>query len=166
MRCYRQYCLYWRDEETKETTCFFIGSRFATATVQKPLDEEIERHIAEYGVTEFVVGHYGNFDLEVIGALQRAKKRHPEVTLLLLIPYHPYDRPIKPPAGFDGTYYPEGLEQIPKRLAIVRANRYMVDHSGYLIAYIHGGGNSRDLAQYAKRREARGLIHVAELTIS
>lgn len=149
----------------KEKTCFFIGSRFATSAVQKPLDEAIERHIAEYGVTEFVVGHYGSFDLEVIGALRRAKKRHPEMTLLLLLPYHPYDRPIDPPAGFDGTCYPEGLERVPKRLAIVRANRYMVDHSGYLIAYIHGVGNSRDLAQYAKKREARGLIHVEELIV-
>lgn len=147
----------------KEKTCFFIGSRYATSELQKPLDEAIERHIVEYGVTEFVVGHYGNFDMEVIGALRRAKKRHPEVTLLLLIPYHPHDRPIEPPEDFDGTYYPEGMERVPKRLAIVRANRYMVEHSGYLIAYVHGVGKSRDLTEYAQRREKRGLIHVERL---
>jgi len=145
------------------STCFFIGSRYATDVVQKPLDKAIERHIVEYGVTEFVVGHYGNFDGEVIGALQRAKKYHPEVALLLLVPYHPYDRPIDPPKGFDGTYYPEGMERVPKRLAIVRANRFMVDHSDYLITYIHGVGKSRDLAEYARRREKRGLIHVEDL---
>lgn len=145
------------------STCFFIGSRYATPEVQKPLDEAIERHIVEYGVTEFVVGHYGNFDMEVIGALRRAKKRHPEVTLLLLIPYHPHDQPVDPPKDFDGTYYPEGMERVPKRLAILRANRYMVDHSGYLIAYVHGVGKSRDLAEYAQRREARGLIRVEKL---
>jgi len=146
------------------STCFFIGSRYATSVVRKPLDEAIERHIVDYGVTEFVVGHYGGFDLEVIGALRRAKKRHPGITLLLLIPYHPHDRPVEAPEGFDGTYYPEGMERVPKRLAIIRANRYMVEHSGYLIAYINGVGKSRDLAEYAKRREARGLICVEELT--
>lgn len=145
------------------STCFFIGSRYATDVVAGPLDEAIERHIAEYGVTEFVVGHYGNFDMEVTGALRRAKKRHPEVTLLLLIPYHPHDHPISPPKDFDGTYYPEGMEQVPKRLAIVRANRYMVEHSEYLIAYVNGVGKSRDLAEYARRREKRGLIHVEDL---
>lgn len=146
-------------------TCFFIGSRYATAAVQKPLGEAIERHILEYGVTEFVVGHYGNFDSEVMGALRKAKKRHPEVTLLLLIPYHPHDRPIYLPKDFDSTYYPEGMERVPKRLAIIRANRYMVDHSDYLIAHIRGVGKSRDLVQYALRREKRGMIHVEELLI-
>lgn len=147
------------------STCFFIGSRYATSAVQKPLDEAIERHIVEYGVEEFVVGHYGSFDLEVIAALRRAKKRHPEVTLLLLTPYHPHDRPIEPPEGFDGTYYPEGMERVPKKLAIIRADRYVVDHSDYLIAYIHGVGRSRDLAEYARRREKRGSIHVEMLMI-
>ena len=141
-------------------TCFFIGSRYATAAVQKPLGEAIERHILEYGVTEFVVGHYGNFDSEVMGALRKAKNRHPEVTLLLLIPYHPYDRPIYPPKDFDGTYYPESMECVPKRLDIMRANRYMVDHSDYLIAHIQGGGKSRDVVQYAVQREKSGMIHV------
>ena len=31
--------------------------------------ETIERHITEYGVSEFVVGRYGNFDRLVIRAL-------------------------------------------------------------------------------------------------
>lgn len=145
------------------STCFFIGSRYAASEVRKPLDEAIERHIVEYGVNEFVVGHYGNFDMEVIGALRRAKKRHPEVTLYLLIPYHPQDRPVDPPKDFDGTFYPEGMERVPPKLAILRANRYMVDHSDYLIAYIHGVGKSRDLTEYAQRREMRGLIQVEEL---
>lgn len=145
------------------STCFFIGSRYATDAVRKPLDEAIERHIVEYGVTGFIVGHYGNFDLEVIAALRRAKKRHPEVTLLLLTPYHPHDRPIEPPEGFDGTYYPEGMERVPKKLAIIRANHYVVDHSDYLIAYIHGVGRSKSLAEYARRREKRGSIHVEML---
>ncbi len=48
---------------------------------------------------------------------------------------HPFDRPIPTPPGFDGTFYPPGMETVPKRAAIVRANRYMVDHSDYLIAY-------------------------------
>lgn len=143
--------------------CFFIGSRYATEAVQKPLDEVIEQHIVEYGVTEFVVGHYGNFDREVITALSRAKKRHPEVTLLLLTPYHPHDRPIDPPKDFDGTFYPEGMEQVPPKLAIIWANQYMVNHSDYLIAYVHGVGKSRDLTEYAKKREKRGLIQVKEL---
>lgn len=48
----------------------------------------------EYGVTEFFVGHYGRFDALAAHAVKDAKKRHLEVTLMLLLPYHPFDRPI------------------------------------------------------------------------
>ncbi len=68
-------------------------------------------------------------------SVEAAKKRHPEVTLNLLLPYHPYDRPIPTPHGFDGTFYPPGMDMISKCATIIWANRYMVDHSNYLIAY-------------------------------
>ena len=43
-------------------TCFLIGSHLSPDTLSPLLDEAIERHIAEYRVTEFVVGRYGRFD--------------------------------------------------------------------------------------------------------
>ena len=116
------------------SVCFFIGHREAGEEVLPALAEAVERHITEYGVTEFVVGQYGNFDRLAAKAVKAAKKRHPAMTLTLLLPYHPYDRPIPVPEGFDRTYYPPGMETIPKRAAIIRANRYMVDNSAYLIA--------------------------------
>ncbi len=141
-------------------TCFFIGHREAPDTLLPVLAAEVERHIVEYGVTDFVVGKYGRFDSIAAHSVKEAKKRHPEVTLTLLLPYHPFDRPIPTP-GFDGTFYPPGMEAVPKRVAIVRANRYMVDHSGYLIAYAwHPASNARELVEYAQRREKRGSICV------
>ena len=43
-------------------SCFFIGHREAPDTVLPLLQETVNRHIECYGVTEFIVGHYGNFD--------------------------------------------------------------------------------------------------------
>ena len=55
--------------------------------------------------------------------------------------------------GFDGTYYPDGLEQVPRRFAIVQANKIMVDASDWLIAYVrHGASNSGKILEYAQRR--------------
>lgn len=96
----------------------------------------VEQHIVEYGVTEFFVGHHGRFDALAARAVKNAKKRHSGVTLTLLLPYHPIDRPIKVPEGFDRTFYPPGMETVPKKVAIVRANRYMADTCDYLIAYV------------------------------
>lgn len=142
-------------------TCFFIGHREAPDSLLPILDAEVERHITEYGVTDFVVGRYGRFDGMAAKCVKAAKKRHPEVTLTLLLPYHPYDRPIPTPPGFDGTFYPPGMETVPKRVAIVRANRYMVEHSDYLIAYAwHPASNAQDLVEYARKLEKGGEIGV------
>lgn len=67
------------------------------------------------------------------------------------------------PKGFDGTFYPNGLEKVPFRLAIVEANRKMVERSGYLISYCHHIGNTRNIVEYAQKREKKGLIKVTLL---
>ena len=96
--------------------------------------------------------------------VKAAKKRHPEVTLTLLLPYHPYDRPTPTPSGFDGTFYPPGMEKVPKRAAIIRANRYIVDHSNYLIAYVwHPASNVQNLVEYAMKRKMQSLIKITVL---
>lgn len=93
-----------------------------------------------------------------------AKVHHPEITLSMLIPYHPSERSVELPLGFDNSFYPPGMEKVPRRLAIVRANRYMVDHVDYLIVYVwHPGSNARDLVEYAKKREKKHLLNVTEL---
>lgn len=143
-------------------SCFLIGSHLSPDTLSPLLDEAIERHIAEYGVTEFVVGRYGRFDQLAAEALRRAKERHPGIRLRLLIPYHPAQRPVDIPPGFDDTCYPEGMETVPKRLAILRAGQIAAGESGYLIAS-PGFGGSRTITDYALRQEKRGLIQVTLL---
>ena len=144
--------------------CFFIGHREAGDELLPALTAAVERHITEYSVTSFMVGRYGNFDKLAARVVIDAKKRHPEVTLTLLLPYHPFDRPIPVPVGFDGTFYPPGMETVPKRAAIIKANYYMADHSSHLIAYAwHPASNARDLVEYAQTREKKGTIHVENL---
>ena len=145
-------------------SCFFIGHREASTEILPALESAIEQHISEYGVTEFIVGGYGGFDRLAASAVIRAKRQHPQITLVLLLPYHPAERPIEKPKGFDSTYYPPDMEKVPSRLAIVRANRYVVDHVDYLIAYAwHSASNARELAEYAQKRERKGLITVTML---
>ena len=128
------------------------------------LIQVVEKHISEYGITEFVVGGYGGFDHLAARAVISLKKQYPQITLSLLIPYHPAERPIETPAGFDNTYYPPGMEKVPRKLAIVRANRYMVDHVDYLIAYAwHPASNARDLVEYAYKRAIKERITITNL---
>ena len=143
-------------------TCFFIGHRNAPETVRPLLNAAVEWHITEYGVTEFVVGHYGRFDYMAAGAVRKAKERHPEVTLTLLLPYYPFDHDTE---DYDRTYYPEGLETVPRPYAIVWANEHMIKTCDYLICYDAGlVGNIGRLAKKALRRQAQGKIRVENLT--
>ena len=142
-------------------TCFFIGSRHTPDNIKEQLVEVIEKHIVEYGVTIFTVGHYGNFDSLVISLLKEMKKKYTDIELYLLCPYA-LNQKREAPEGFDGTFYPEGLETVPFRLAIVQANRYMVKNSDYLIAN-PGIGNSRKIVEYAQGREKKCLIKVTLL---
>jgi len=142
--------------------CFFIGNRHTTSSIKEQLTQAIEKHIIEYGVTTFTVGRYGNFDGMVLSALREAKKRHEDIHLYLLTPYA-LTQKIDTPEGFDGTFYPEGLEKVPFRLAIVQANRYMVQNSDYLITYSHGVGNTRNIVDYAQKLEKKGSIKITLL---
>ena len=144
-------------------SCFFIGHREADERLLPVLKNAIEQLIAE-DVSYFYVGGYGGFDRIAGTAVKQEKKLHPGIVLNLVLPYHPAERPIDTPAGYDGTYYPEGLENVPRQYAIVRANKIMVDTSDWLIAYVrHGASNSRKLLEYAQRREKKGLIRVINL---
>lgn len=144
-------------------TCFFIGHRETSDSIFPALVQAVERHVTEYGVTEFTVGHYGNFDRLAARAVLKAKERHPQVTLFLLLPYHPADRPIPAPEGFDGTFYPPGMERVPKRAAIVRANRYMADHCDFLIACAwHPASNARELVDYAQAWGTARVVNLAD----
>lgn len=145
-------------------TCFFIGHREAGDELLPILAAAVERHITEYDVADFVVGNYGHFDGLAAKTVKDAKKRHPAVTLTLLLPYHPFTRRMETPEGYEATFYPPGMETVPRKVAIVRANRYMVDHSTHLIAYAwHPASNARDLVEYAQIKEKQGLIHVENL---
>lgn len=145
-------------------TCFFIGHHDVGEDVLPLLEKAVAYHITEYHVTGFCVGCYGAFDRIAARAVKEAKLHHPEITLTQLLPYHPYGHPNPVPNGFDDTYYPPGMESVPKKFAIIRANKHMIDNSTHIIAYAwHSLGNAGDLVKYARKREEKGLIHVENL---
>lgn len=145
-------------------SCFFIGHREAPESLAPFLAEAIERHITEFGVTEFIVGSYGAFDRMVARQLAGIKKHCSEINIMLLTPYHPAERKANLPKGFEICFYPPGLECVPKRLAILRANKYMIEHSDHLITFVwHTASNARNLLEHAKRLELQGRIRIENL---
>ena len=145
-------------------SCFFIGHRDLSEDYFPALVEAILTHIQEYGVTDFLVGRYGAFDRMVARAVIQAKMQFPYISLTLLLPYHPGERPVALPSNFDGSFYPPGLEKVPRRLASIQANKYAVSHSDYLIAAVwHPASNARALLEYGQSLVAKGQLKICNI---
>lgn len=131
-------------------SCFFVGHRDASETLYPLMVREVERHIIDYGVMEFIVGQYGRFDSMAARVVREVKKRYPGIRLILLLAYL-NNKAL--PTGFEESIYPDGLEFVPKRYAILRANRSMVERCDYIIAFVSRniGGASQCLT-YAQKR--------------
>lgn len=141
-------------------SCFFIVHREADERLLPRLESVSERLIWEENVRYFYVGGYGGFDRVAAASVKRLKQKY----TMLVLPYHPTERIAEAQDGFDGTYHPEGSENTPKKYAIVRANRIMVDTCDWLVCYVrHGASNSKKLLDYAQRRAARGLIQIESI---
>ena len=147
-----------------ERCCFFIGHREAPESLLPILIKEVERHIVEYGVSSFIVGNYGNVDHLAARAVLASKEKYPHITLTMLLPYHPAEKSIDLPKGFDGSVYPDDQEGVPRRFAIPRANRWAIDHSDFLICYItHLGSNAVKYLDYGRRREKTGSMRITRI---
>lgn len=146
-------------------TCSFFGHSNAPLTVYPALATAIERHITEYGVNEFLVGQYGNFDSMAKRAVAAAKERHPEIKLDVMVPYLPEpSRQAALDRDVDHIIYPEGLETVPRKFAISRLNQIMVRDSDYAIAYVtHTWGGAYNTMKAAQKLEREGKLTIQNL---
>lgn len=76
-------------------SCFFIGHREADERLLPRLELVIDRLIRDEDVRYFYVGSYGGFDRIAAAAVKRAKQKYPGITLMLVLPYHPAERPTE-----------------------------------------------------------------------
>ena len=145
-------------------SCFFIGHREAGEALRPQVKAAAEALILGEGVTDFYVGSRGGFDHLAAAVVMALMEVHPEVRLYRVLSYFPTGRGVPEHPGFTGTVFPQGLESVPRRFAILRANRLMVDACDYLIAYApHEYSNARKVLDYARRRERQGKIRVMEV---
>ncbi len=140
-------------DRTKKTCCFF-GHREVTHNIRPKLTAIIEKLITEDGVTDFYVGHQGQFDNMVYSVLKELKaKKYPQIRYTVVLAYMPDER-IKELYG-EETLFPDGMETVPKRFAISKRNDWMIQQSGFAVCYVHkitGGA-----AKFKEKAEKKGL---------
>lgn len=117
--------------------------------VRQWLENAVDGLIQE-GADVFYLGGYGGFDRMALSAVNKTKEAHPSVRAILVLPY--LDRSMDLDA-YDGSIYPP-LEKVPRRYAISRRNRWMVDQADVVVAYvIHEWGGAATTLRYAEAKK-------------
>ena len=116
----------------------FIGHR--TIDGQYDLEDRIEKIVRdklcrkEY--VEFYVGRNGDFDISAASSIKRAQKKVEDQnsSLILVQPYRMKDDDLYE-KYYDELCYPISSRTHPKA-AITMRNKWMIEHSDLLIAYV------------------------------
>ena len=111
--------------------------------------DEIEKLIVA-GVDTFYFGSKSEFDRFCYVVVSILKEKYPHIVSVLVIPYinKDYDKSL-----YDISEYPP-IENVPKRLAIIKRNRWMVDKSDVVVAYIRNNfGGAAMMFDYAERKD-------------
>ena len=144
-----------------KTACFF-GHRDTPESVRHQLYRQVQTLI-EDGTLMYYVGNHGSFDSIVLNVLRDIKKIYPQISYAVVLSRLP-NRPepqslIKP----EETLFPEGMENVPRRLCIVRRNDWMLKQADTVICYIqHYSGGSGKMVEKAVKQGKR-VINIADI---
>ena len=130
--------------------CTFFGHRDCPDGVRLLLRKVILELIANHDVDMFYVGHQGRFDAIVQGVLGELKQDYSEMRYAVVLAYMPSERS----GSFDisDTMLPEGIEFVHPHYAIPWRNKWMLQQSDFVVAYVsHSWGGASQYVQKAIR---------------
>lgn len=133
------------------SACTFFGHRDCPQSVFPKLKEEIRKLIITNKVKCFYVGNHGAFDRYVHRALCELKKEYPAVEWYVVLAYLSKENNKSEP--YKNSLYPEGIESVPLRFAIGYRNKWMLNHSTFVITYVNRSfGGAAQFAALAERQ--------------
>ena len=121
---------------------------------------DVTQKLIEQGATTFYLGGYGAFDSLAASVLREQKKQYPQIKLVLVLAYL---NTGKNTSGYDSTVYPP-LETVPRRFAISHINRWMVEASDVVVAYVlHDWGGAATTLRCAKQKKKHIISYRDEM---
>lgn len=120
----------------------------------------VTQSLIEQGATTFYLGGYGAFDNLAASVLREQKKQYPQIELVLVLAYLNTGRDT---SGYDSTMYPP-LETVPRRFAISHRNRWMIEVSDVVVAYVlHDWGGAATTLRCAKQKKKQIILYRDEM---
>jgi len=148
--------------------CCFCGHSkiYSSEKLFKNVKSLIENLILQENVTEFWVGHYGDFDKLSATAVEEIKNKYPYIKLNLILPYLTQEIILNKKLynrKFDNIIISKTPDNTLKRYKIVECNKYMVKNSDFLICFINHDWSGAALTfKYAKKNNIN-IFNLAEI---
>ena len=150
------------------TVCTFAGHREVyQANIADKLDEAISRILKNDDCFRFLVGGMGDFDGMCSSAVRRAKRNHPnkQISLELILPYLTQELNENKSyyeISYDDVVVPIELAGVHYKSAITKRNRWMVDKSDWMIAFVYRDfGGAYTSLRYAEKKGLQ-IINLAK----
>ena len=138
-------------------TCTFAGHREPLTTIDallipNRLHASLEELLKLDVQFHFYFGGMGWFDRQCARAVQDIKRLHPEKEIQLTLVL-PYPRKIEDADLYDEIHIPDEIRPLHYNAAIPARNRWLVEHSQHLIAYVaHSSGGAAKTLECARER--------------
>ena len=131
--------------------CTFFGHRSIPDKIEPTLRSTLIDLIKNHNVKHFYVGNRGGFDAMVLRILKKLSTEY-QINYYVVLAYLTGKNCENNSVD---TIFPEGIETVPKRFAISYRNKWMIEHSEYVITYVtHNVGSGA--AQFKALAEKRG----------
>ena len=142
-------------------TVTFCGHRTLEHPVQvKCWLREVVCDLIGRGANTFLLGGYGAFDLTAAQIIHELKAEFPSIESTLVLAYLSADTD---PQLYDNSLYPP-LEDVPPRYAIPRRNRWLVENSDVVVAYVqHSWGGAATTLSFAARKGKTVIVYPNKL---
>lgn len=144
-------------------TCTFFGHRDCPTSVRPQLREVLVKLIVDCDVDCFYVGRQGAFDAMARAILRELTELYPHISYAVVLERLP-ERRDEATWDFSDTIFPEELEKIPPRFAIIRRNEWMLRRADYVVTCItHSWGGAAQFAGKACQQK-KVVINLAEFS--
>lgn len=140
-------------------TCTFFGHRDTPAQIKPQLRHVIIDLIEHHGVMQFYVGNQGSFDAMARSLLAELAQIYP-IYYDVVLAYLPKEND----ASLDRshTILPDGFETVPPRFAIDHRNRWMIDHSDIVVAYVRSPIGGATKFKTLAERKGKTVVEVTK----
>ena len=130
--------------------CTFFGHANAPKEIESIIKSTLVDLIENKGVTTFYVGNHGNFDYMAANVLQELSEIY-SIKYYVVLAYMPKKNEISD----SHTLLPEGIELVHPKYAISWRNKWMINKSDYVVAYVRR--NFGGAYKYAQKAIDAGL---------